>query len=61
MDILGFFNINLIFVFKKGPERRNHVLSRERRVVNERKEQAQGSSEQNKWVSVRGFISTEFL
>lgn len=30
-------------------------------MVNERKEQAQGSSEKNKWISVRVFMSTEFL
>lgn len=30
-------------------------------MVNERKEQAQGRSKQNKWISVRDFINTEFL
>lgn len=30
-------------------------------MVNEGKEQAQGSREHSKWISVRGFISTEFL
>lgn len=40
---------------------KEEIMCEAERVVNERKEQAQGSSEQNKWVSVRGFISTEFL
>lgn len=62
VDILGGFYIyHFCIQIRKYPERRNHVWSRERRMVNERKEQAQGSSEQNKWISVRGFISTEFL
>lgn len=30
-------------------------------MVNEGKEQAQGRSKENKWISVRGFINTEFL
>lgn len=56
------FSFFIQFLCKTNPlKRRNHVWWSEGSMVNERKEQAQGSSEQIKCISVRVFISIEFL